>query len=118
MSEKSLILKKNDVLIEEGKIDNNLYWLQKGALQVIVKRGDEDIIIGEISEGELVGELSFMDGKARSATVKALKDSQLVKIPVENVNEIIEKQPKWFQILVRTGIERLRKTNTKVKNLI
>ena len=118
MAEEKVLLKKGELLIKEGKYDNNLYWLQLGALQVLVERGEDQIVVGEVSEGELVGEMSFMDNKPRSATVMALRDCELIKIPVQNVDEIIEKQPKWFQILVRTSIERLRKTNAKVKNYI
>lgn len=108
-------LKENEVLLREGEKSDSMYWVQKGQLIVSKRRQNEEVILGHIFEGELVGEISFLDQEARSATVKALNDCDLIEIPRETIEGIFKSQPKWLEILVMTLAERLRKANARIK---
>ncbi len=108
-------LKENEVLLREGEKSDSMYWVQKGQLIVSKHRQNEDVILGHIFEGELVGEISFLDQESRSATVKALGDCELIVIPRETIESIFKSQPKWLEILVMTLAERLRKANARIK---
>ena len=108
-------LKPNQVLLKEGEHSSSLYWVQSGQLVVTKKRGSEDIILGHIFSGELVGEISFLDNESRSATVKALTECDLIEIPRDTFDKIFATQPKWLEILVKTLAERLRKANARIK---
>ena len=108
-------LEKDKVLIHENEFSSHMYWLQSGQLVVTKKRHNEEVILGHISSGELVGEMSFLDGEPRSATVKALVDCELVEIPQEVFDKVFKSQPPWFQGLVKTLTERLRKANNKMR---
>jgi CRP-like cAMP-binding protein len=92
-----------------------MYWVQQGQLIVTKKRLNEEVILGHIFEGELVGEISFLDKEIRSATVKALTDCELIEIPQETIDNIFKTQPKWLETLVMTLAERLRKANARIK---
>lgn len=108
-------LAANQVLLKEGEHSNSMYWVQNGQLIVTKKRGTEDVILGHIYSGELVGEISFLDAEPRSATVKAVTESELIMIPKETIEGIYRTQPKWLEILVKTLAERLRKANARIK---
>lgn len=108
-------LTANQVLLKEGEHSSAMYWVQNGQLVVTKKRGSEDVILGHIYSGELVGEISFLDAEPRSATVKAVTDSELIMIPQETIDGIFKTQPKWLEILVKTLAERLRKANARIK---
>ncbi len=108
-------IKANQQLIKEGDHSNSMYWVQQGQLVVTKKRLNEDVVLGHIFEGELVGELSFLDKESRSATVKALTDCELIEIPQETIDNIFKTQPKWLETLVITLAERLRKANARIK---
>jgi CRP-like cAMP-binding protein len=105
----------NQFLVHEGDRSTSMYWLQKGQLVVTKRRLNEDVILGYIFEGELVGEISFLDDEVRSASVKAIVDSELIEIPQEAIDNIFKTQPKWLEILVKTLAERLRKANSRIK---
>lgn len=111
----ALKLSPNEILLQEGEHSNSMYWVQNGQLVVTKKRGSEDVILGHIYSGELVGEISFLDQEARSATVKAITDCDLIQIPQETIDGIYKTQPKWLEILVKTLAERLRKANARIK---
>lgn len=108
-------LEPNQILLKEGEHSSSMYWVQNGQLVVTKKRGAEEVVLGHIYSGELVGELSFLDQEARSATVKAVTESELIKIPQETIDNIFKTQPKWLEILVKTLSERLRKANARIK---
>ena len=108
-------LKPNQILIREGENSSSLYWVQSGQLVVVKQKSGDEIILGHIFSGELVGEISFLDNEPRSATVKALTDTELIEIPRETFDKIFREQPKWLEILVKTLAERLRKANARIK---
>lgn len=112
---KLITLAPNEILLHEGENSHNMFWVQSGELVVTKKRGNEDVILGHIHNGELVGEVSFLDGHPRSATVKAVSTVELIEIPQETFDSIFEKQPKWLEVLVKTLAERLRRANARIK---
>lgn len=108
-------LSPNQVLLKEGEHSNSMYWVQTGQLVVTKKRAQEEVVLGHIYSGELVGEISFLDQEPRSATVKAVTECDLIEIPQETIDNIYKKEPKWLEILVKTLAERLRKANARIK---
>ena len=70
--------------------------------------------LGTITAGELVGEMSFIDHRERSAYVKAVEDSEVLVIPCSKFTKILESQPQWLKNLVKNLSLRLRETNKKV----
>ncbi len=70
----------NTVLIREGDPIDALYIVLEGKLIVSVEAmGGKEI--AQLSSGEVVGEMSFVDSRPPSATVRALEDSVLLSIP-------------------------------------
>jgi CRP/FNR family transcriptional regulator, cyclic AMP receptor protein len=105
----------NEFLLKEGDRSFSMYWVQSGHLEVTKRKGDEYIVLGNIFGGELVGEISFLDEEPRSATVKAITETELIEIRRESFEKIFSGQPKWLEILVKTLAERLRKANSRIK---
>jgi CRP/FNR family cyclic AMP-dependent transcriptional regulator len=108
-------LNPNQILLSEGDSSTSMYWVQTGQLVVTKRRGTEEVVLGHIYSGELVGEISFLDQEPRSATVKAVTECDLIHIPQETIDGIFKTQPKWLAILVKTLAERLRKANARIK---
>ena len=115
MSKELISLGPGDYLLHEGEESTEMYYLQSGTLAVFKRKGDREIQIGVVSSGELVGEMSFLDKNPRSASVKALTESVLVKIPDDKLEHTIENLPKWFITLIHTLLDRLRKANARIK---
>ncbi len=67
-------LSKNEILISEGDYDDRLYAVAKGELEVsrAGARGQE--VLSRLGPGTITGELAFLDGLKRTATVKAMSD--------------------------------------------
>jgi CRP/FNR family transcriptional regulator, cyclic AMP receptor protein len=115
MTDQVITLKKDKYLVHEGEESTEMYYLQSGSLAVIKRKGTVEQIIGNIYGGELVGELSFLDKKPRSASVKALSDCQLIAIPHPKLDSTLKSLPPWLSALLRTLVDRLRHANAKIK---
>lgn len=100
-------LKAGDFLIKEGEASTELYFVKSGKFEVIVN----DVVIGTIGANEVVGEMSFLDEKPRSASVKTIEDAELLIIPHEKMTEFESTLPMWYKTLVETLVARLRKAN-------
>jgi CRP-like cAMP-binding protein len=65
-------LKDGDVLVREGAPDNHLYVITSGVLGVVRNAGEADrITLNTLGAGELAGELSWLDGAERFASLVA-----------------------------------------------
>lgn len=72
------------ILIQEGQLIDALYIVIDGTLTVSVAAlGDREV--AQLSSGEVVGEMSFVDERPPSATVAAAVDSLVMSIPREEL---------------------------------
>lgn len=104
-----------EVLVSEGEESTCMYLLKEGTLAVFKEAGGDSKQIGTIYKGEFVGEVSFLDKRSRSATVKAITECELDIFDAEKFNEFIESRPNWLQSMMKTLADRLRSTNDKIK---
>ncbi|MDX2229929.1 MAG: cyclic nucleotide-binding domain-containing protein [Leptolyngbyaceae cyanobacterium bins.349] len=76
-------LAPGDVLIQEGSPADCIYILLSGKVIVSISQSDspEDQKIAECSAGEMLGEMSLIDDRPPSATVKAIEPSHVLVIP-------------------------------------
>jgi CRP/FNR family cyclic AMP-dependent transcriptional regulator len=70
---------EGDVLIHQGVPVDALFILLEGRLAVLLGRQEREI--ARLNAGEIVGEMSFVDARPPSATVRGLEDSTVFAIP-------------------------------------
>jgi CRP-like cAMP-binding protein len=80
--ETSLIRKqyaKDQLIFNKGDEGGTLYIIQKGRVRVFIPsdQGD-DLTLVTLRQGDFLGELSFIDGKIRSATAQAMEKTDVL----------------------------------------
>jgi len=97
------------LLFEAGSNPDGVYLLASGRLGVKthLKAG----LTAEIERGELVGEAGWLLGTPRSATVVALRDSELLLIPNPELDRIAAQSTHFSLALARLCARRLRHSN-------
>lgn len=109
-------LNEGDFIIKEGEPSTEMYFLISGTL-VVTKDFDGEVKeLGSITKGQLVGEMSFLDKKTRSASVLAKENSELLIIPLEKFEQTLEELPDWVRTLQTALIGRLRDVNEKANS--
>jgi NTE family protein len=97
------------VLFESGSAPQGVYLLASGRLGVRVP--GQATFTAEIERGELVGEAGWLLREARSATVIALRDSEILLLPDAALEEVSFKSGALSLALAKLSARRLRRSN-------
>jgi len=81
-------------LVEEATQLNEVFILIEGALEVVLLSGKR-VHIATLLPGEVIGEISFVDGRAASASVIATHDSHVFAIPHQEVVQKLAIDPSF-----------------------
>ena len=96
-----------DVLMREGDEPDGLYVVRVGRLQARVGRGDDTVVLGEIGRGEVVGESALLSDLGRTATVVALRDSELLHLPVAAFEGLVGEHPSFLRPVTAQLVRRM-----------
>ena len=97
------------VLFHSGEDADRLYFLVAGRLGVIQRHeGQEPQFVGVIRPGEPAGEMAMIAGTPHTATVLALRDSELMALPKEAFLAAVQKDPQVMSELAHLMILRAR----------
>ncbi|MFP4208080.1 MAG: Crp/Fnr family transcriptional regulator [Wenzhouxiangella sp.] len=86
-------LARGELLAEEGSTDRHLYLLADGALEVLTLQHGQPTHIYAMAPGEFAGTRAFVDGTARSASLKAQTDSVVYCLEPGPFESLIESHP-------------------------
>lgn len=76
-----LNLESGEILYSTGDPGDALYVVISGRLRATVTESDGcERMVGEMGRGEMLGELEVLTGDPRSVTVRAVRDSELVRL--------------------------------------
>jgi PAS domain S-box-containing protein len=105
---------KGDALFVEGDDSQDLYFLVSGHLEVL--KGDKKI--AEITEpGVLFGELSFLLGTKRTATIQAENEVRVLRIPRNEVSTFLKEFPTVAEKITEIIARRLDESSQAVYGL-
>jgi serine/threonine protein kinase len=100
-----------DEIIVEGEIDDSFFIITEGTVDIV----KEGIVLGELQQGDCVGEMAYLTKEERSATITSRGQSQLMKINATLIEQIsVECQLQFSKVFLRTLARRLAETSTLV----
>ena len=103
-------LQCKDPLLKQGDSGSEVFVLIDGRLCAIRENeGRPPTVLGEISKGEIVGEMAAFIGEKRNATIYAVRDSMLLCLKGSDFMELLQQQSSLSQ-LIQTVIERTKKS--------
>ncbi len=101
-----------ETLFREGDPGDSLYILVSGRLAAVVSQpGSQARTVAEISPGETVGEMAVLTGEGRSASVVALRDSELARLTKARFDHLVEKHPRALMQIAALMVTRLKRAN-------
>jgi NTE family protein len=101
-----LALRGGDTLFEAGSAPDALYVLVAGSLGAF-EGGRGGRFLGQIVAGETAGETGLITGRPRSATVRALRDSEVLRLPRADFDHLAEREPSALRAIARLAIDRI-----------
>jgi CRP/FNR family transcriptional regulator, cyclic AMP receptor protein len=108
-------LATNKVLFHAGDPGDGCYRVDEGLLKVVmVSRTGSERILAFLGPGAIVGELSIIDGRPRSASVVAVRDAALSFLSRPTFEAFADEHPQICRALLTLLATRLRQTDVTV----
>ncbi|MDH5719792.1 MAG: patatin-like phospholipase family protein [Spirochaetia bacterium] len=105
---KKVKVKKGSKLYAPKDAASYLYVVLTGEFKVEVKEDAKFRIIGYSRASDIIGEMSILSDKPRSARVTAVLDSEVLRITKENINMLFVRYPKLVINIGHIQAERLQ----------
>jgi CRP-like cAMP-binding protein len=112
------------MVIREGETDRALYVVTEGTLEVLTPdpRGRAPRRVAMIDTGSVLGEMSFFDGRPRSASIHAVTDSELLRLSLERFEVLAAREPALARAVLfdlgRILAARLRQTSEMMAHAV
>lgn len=112
-------VEKGQHVIIEGKPGEAFYIIRSG--EFMVTRGiggGKRIKLAELKDGDFMGEISLLTGEKTTATVTAVKKSEVMKIDKEKFKELLLEYPTIMETVSKYMEERIKDTKKKVREAL
>lgn len=110
---------KNDNLITEGKPSQDLYQIGHGTVRVTTTETGELMVLHKLVEGEMFGEIEFLEGMNANAVASVVAnedDAEIYVCPHDFMQQFMQRHPgialRLFKNLAAVLASRLGKTST------
>jgi signal transduction histidine kinase len=110
-----LDLRPGELLIREGDPGDAIYVIVSGELEITKQSGNTEVQLAKAGPGEIQGEMSAIEGRPRSASVRALADVEVLRIPREALLRVFAVTPEAAFSMLHTVLNRLRSTNSLLR---
>ena len=102
------------ILMEEGEPADELYIVRHGRLRATVTGpGGAEVFVGEVGKNEVVGEMAVITDQNRAATVRAMRDTDLYRLPAEAFGRLVQHHPGMLRPFATVVVDRLRTAMTQ-----
>jgi len=105
----TLSFKRGEILVRQGETADALYIVVTGRFVVTLDGSRQPI--AELGPGQPVGEIAFLAGGVRTATVTALRDSLVLRLGRAEFEELSAKSPSIWRTLTVTMARRVATAN-------
>lgn len=100
-----------EVLVRQGDAGECMWFVVRGRLRVSTRQADGVAhAVGEIGAGECVGEMALLSKAPRAATVKVVRDAELLRLPRSAFDRLVGAHPEAMLRLSRAIVGRLQRT--------
>ncbi len=103
-----------ETLFRQGDGDDDVYVVVNGRVRAIVDDPDAGTrVLEESGRGSAIGELALLTGEPRAATIVAVRDSDLARLPKAAFDELLDRRPLAMMQLARAAAVRLRRSSQR-----
>jgi hypothetical protein len=99
-------------LFHAGDAGDCVYLMTSGRMRVLADRDGESVVLNTLGPGAVLGELAILTRAQRSASVQALRDTELLEIDGETVEEVLARDAGLGAGLARALAERIQRGGT------
>jgi CRP-like cAMP-binding protein len=100
-----------EVIVREGDRGKSVYIIAGGSVKVYTTMLSGDVVeLAKLWPSEFFGEISFLTGKPRTATIETLEETTVLEMTEDKLLGLIEKHPHVRDVLQKYSEMRLKGT--------
>lgn len=103
-----------ELVIREGTPGDCLMIILSGEVEVTKRDGDREVPLATRRAGEFLGEMSLLEQTPRTASIRAVEESELLAISPAAFRRLLEGSPATATTVLRTVAGRLRSTEASL----
>lgn len=104
-------------IIEEGTVGDSIYIMSRGRVKVVSFLSGEEVELGELRPNDFFGEVSYLTGRPRTATIIATEETEVLELKGSELTELISLHDWIKERLEDYYGERVKKTIERIKSL-
>jgi len=116
--DKLIRFQKGDTLFKYGDTSREMYIIRSGSVRVVIYKNDQMITLTELGKGNYIGEMGFLTGVPRSATVIAERDVMASIISPDILINTELGLSNWAVSIAKVLVRRIRQTTELLGNYI
>ncbi|HVE93124.1 MAG TPA: Crp/Fnr family transcriptional regulator [Actinomycetota bacterium] len=111
--------RKGQLVFLQGEPGESLYVVAEGLLKLfVVSEEGEEMVLSTIGPPEIFGELAVIDGRPRSTSAEVLEPARLIALTRSTLLDLLGREPKLADALLRSIGARLRRLTEKASDLV
>ena len=103
----------NEFLFKEGERCDFAYIIESGSVEVFHHCGDRKLVLANLGEGDVLGEMAIIDNLPHTASAQARQATRVIAIPLDYIGEKIADTEPTIRLLLRNIIARYRDMQTR-----
>ncbi len=106
-----VLFEVQELVFRWGDPGDSAYVIEEGCVEVLVGEGLEQKRVAVLTEGAMFGEVALLDRQPRTASVRALVPTRLIRIDRSHVEELLLRSDPVIQYLMQLLLARFRSTH-------
>jgi len=99
---KEMDFKVGTTIFKEGEDGQSLYIIKRGEVKACKTTPEGDLLTLMIhKDGDIFGEMSFLDGRPRSATIVAIADTKAYVMEKDDFESLVDDHPRLIYKMLR-----------------
>jgi signal transduction histidine kinase len=104
-----------EILFDEGSPGTCAYIVLEGELEALKQVEDRQVLLGVVGKGELIGEMSLLQDRPRTASMRARTDAVVVPVDGRQFKEVLETCPVISHGVLEVVVARMRSNEIRMR---
>ena len=109
------VFQPGQVIFREGEASQEAYRILRGRVEISILADGKPVILAQLGEGDIFGEMAMVDERPRSASAQALEVTECEVLTPENFNDLVLSRPEVLIPYMASFFERLRTANDRLR---
>ena len=103
------------IVVDFDDVSTDVFFIVTGLVRAVVRTaGGREVILGDLSAGQIFGEMSAIDEAPRSANITVLNTAKVARLSGATFMELVTQSPVLARRLMKILTDRVRTGNAKL----